>query len=160
MTDPSSQQPPQSPVTLESIVVIAIHLIVDDAPCLLVLATEDGLLNRMGDGTAATRKRLMAIGHTGEPIFTQLKSKVQDDWLRLSGTYDVPEKVGSVCVLTLSFETRAGEETGLRFLYGSRSEGPPRDIREFVALAVELTDSWYATFARRGGPRKPWWKFW
>ena len=52
--------------------------------------------------------------------------------------------MGSVCTLLVLFKASGGEEGGLRFVYGSHSEGPPPDVSRFVREAVRLTDPWYA----------------
>jgi hypothetical protein len=94
---------------------------------------------------------------------------VRPGWLSdaLEGEYDVRDKQGKTCLLTIQFVSGTGQESeefGLSFRYGSESQGPPDDICEFVAAAVQLTDGWRERqgFIVSSGNRvnRPWWKIW
>ena len=43
------------------------------------------------------------------------------------------------------FEFNDGTSEGSEYLYGSESEGPPRDVVDFVRAAVGETERWYQT---------------
>jgi hypothetical protein len=55
---------------------------------------------------------------------------------------------GVPCKLTLTFKFKDGTSGGFAILYGSESEGVPRDVGDFVTTAVRLTDPWYENFKR------------
>jgi hypothetical protein len=79
------------------------------------------------------------------------------------GSYDVPSKAGSTCTLSVLFKAAEGEEGGVRFVYGSESQGPPGDICQFVAEVVRLTNPWYEKqkqMVAAGKRAKPWWRLW
>ena len=150
-------------ITKESIKVIFVELEIDGKPSLAVLLADDGLVNRLGTGAVDNTERDLFVGRADEPLFAQLRDKVQPEWLSHPGAYDVPEKAGRTCTLTIILKPSAGPESGLRFRYGSKSQGPPDDICRFVAEAVRLTNSWYEDQKLIAGGRtraKPWWKIW
>jgi hypothetical protein len=147
----------------ESIKAIMVELEVESRQSLFVLLTDDGLVNRLGTGAVDNAERSLFIGHTNEPLFAELRAKVQPEWMSHQGAYDVGKKAGRTCTLTIMFKDTEGQEGGFRFRYGSKSEGPPGDICQFVAEAVRLTDPWYEDQKlMAGGPKrtKPWWKIW
>jgi hypothetical protein len=129
---------------------------------LFVLLAADGTVNRLGTGTVDNTERDLHIGLTQEPLFEQLRDMVQPAWMSFQGDYDVQEKAGLPCALTILFACDAGQEAGWRFRYGSESDGPPGEICEFVAEAVRLTEPWYQKQKLGSGPSpvKPWWKIW
>ena len=150
-------------MTKESIKGIFVELEIDGKPSLVILLADDGLVNRLGSGTVDNTERDLFIGRANEPLFAQLRDKVQPEWLSHPGAYDVPEKVGRTCELRIILKASASPEFGLRFRYGSESQGPPGDICQFVAEAVRLTDSWYEEQkVIAGGLKraKAWWKIW
>ena len=128
---------------MESLRVIWVDLYVDGRQSLCVLLAEDGSVNRLGTGTVNNAEQTFCIGLTDEPLFAQLRDKVNPEWIALQGAYDVPEKRGSICELTIVFKHADGQENSFRFRYGSESQGPPSDICQFVIDAVRLTNPWY-----------------
>jgi len=155
--------PPTLELTNESIRAISVDLKVNGKTSLFVLLADDGTVNRMGTGTADNTERELYIGLAEEPLFEQLRDMVQPDWMSLQGEYDIPEKEGLPCTLTILIAFGAGQEVGWRFRYGSESDGPPDDICEFVAAADRLTDPWYEhqkLLVRSLKRAKPWWKIW
>ena len=158
-------------LTKESITAILVDLEVNGKQSLFVLLADDGSVNRLGTGTADNTERDLYIGLAKEPLFERLRDQVQLDWMSLQGEYDVPEKQGLPCTLTIRFAFGVGQEAGWRFRYGSESDGPPDDICGFVAEAVRLTNPWYEHQRLSPGVpaseivgsltrAKPWWKIW
>jgi hypothetical protein len=49
-------------------------------------------------------------------------------------------------------------EYPFEFWYGSDSEGPPQELGQFVAAAVELTNPWFEESRAKAGKGR--WKFW
>ena len=150
-------------MTMESLRVIMVDLDVDGRQSLVVLLAEDGTVNRLGTGAVSNTERTFFIGRTNEALFAQLREQVEPEWIAHQGAYDVPDKKGSTCTLTIMFKHADGQENSFRFRYGSKSQGPPSDICQFVAEAVRLTDPWYEQQkVSAGGPArtKPWWKVW
>jgi len=128
---------------MESLSVIWMDLLVDGQQSLIVLLAEDGTVNRLGNGTANDTERTLFIGTTNEALFAQLRDKVKPEWIPHQGAYDMPEKKGTICTLTLILGHADGHEDRFGFRYGSESQGPPLDICKFVEAAVRLTDPWY-----------------
>jgi len=146
-------------MTPESINAILVMLEIADRKALFILLADDGLVNRLGTGTVDNTENDLYIGHTSDPLFAQLRAQIRPMWMDHFGSYDVPSKAGSVCTLSVLFNA-PGEQGGVRIIYGSESQGPPDDIREFVEEAVRLTDPWYEKQKQIMGPpkkKKPWW---
>ena len=78
-------------ITKESIKVIFVELEIDGKPSLAVLLADDGLVNRLGTGAVDNTERDLFVGRADEPLFAQLRDKVQPEWLSHPGAYDVPE---------------------------------------------------------------------
>jgi hypothetical protein len=130
--------------TIGKIALISISIEVNDKPTLLVLLAADGTINRMGEGTEDSTDEPFVIDRTTKDYFAQLRSLVKPEWLPYLGSlWDLPNKKGKSAKLTISFAFEDGTRNGLIFKYGTESEGPPGEIREFVYKAVDLTDSWY-----------------
>ncbi|MDQ1354991.1 MAG: hypothetical protein QG657_5300 [Acidobacteriota bacterium] len=129
---------------------------------LFILLAADGSINRSGPNHPD-----LFIGITKDTLFMQLRELINNEWFHYAGVYDIPEKVGELCELTIIFVTIDGKEIGMKFLYGKESQGLPKDISDFVSQAISITDSWYdrqkaivmkATTDQK--KRKKWWKLW
>ncbi|MCE9555711.1 MAG: hypothetical protein K8T91_20365 [Planctomycetes bacterium] len=150
-------------MTPESIAAIMVKLEVAQRQSLFIVLANDGLVNRLGTGAANNTENDLFIGRTSEPLFAKLRAEVRNEWMDRFGSYDVPSKAGSVCVLSVLFKATDGEDGGMQFEYGSESQGPPGDICQFVTEAVHLTDPWYEEqkqMAAAPKKRKPWWRLW
>lgn len=150
-------------MTTDSIQAIMVELDVDGSQSLFIVLANDGLVNRLGTGEVDNKERVLCIGRTRDPLFVQLREKVQPEWIEHQVAYDIPEKTGRTCTLMVLFKYVGGREAGVKFRYGSESQGPPADICQFVAAAIRLTDPWYEIAKRQGSEQKeakPWWKFW
>ena len=109
---------------------------------LLVVLTRDGMVNRQGTGIAGKTEELFYIGqHPG--VFEQVLKSVDEQVLRFSGSYDVPEKKGEVCELEINFEFQDKQTAGYKVRYGLESEGPPRELTQIVIEAIEQTEPMY-----------------
>ena len=145
---------------------VNISLKVEGTTVLFVLLANDGTINRIGTGSPQNTENDMFIGITGEPLFQRLLSHLTDDMLKYTGGYDVPDKEGPECRLSIEFMFSDGATDGFGFLYGLHSVGVPRELANFVRSAVEITDPWFkaqkAMVARgeKNAPPRPWWKFW
>lgn len=131
-------------MTPESISTIMVKLDVADRQVLFIVLADDGLVNRLGTGAVGNGENDLFIGHTADSLFKELRAMVRARWMDHLGSYDVASKVGKTCILSVLFRTPDGEEGGLRFVYGSESQGPPGEICQFIREAVRLTDPWYA----------------
>jgi hypothetical protein len=130
--------------TIDGIAVIWMDLKVDGKITLFLMLASDGLVNRLGTGAVNNTENDMFIGKTNEPLFLQLRSRIDPRWLPQMGAgYALPERKGRACELTVGFKFRDSTETGVTFSYGSESQGPPGDIVQFVIDAVGLTTPWY-----------------
>ena len=143
---------------------ILISLEVADKQVLFIILGEDGSINRKGDGNPDCKDNDLYIGITNENLFGQLKPFITEEMQEFLGKmYDVPDKKGRLCSLKVLFK---GDkiETGVQFLYGELSQGPPNPLRALVIKTVELTNNWHrqqkqmALNAKKA--TKPWWKFW
>ena len=128
---------------------------------LLILLHKDGTINRTGNGTIHIDKNLF-IGVTDTAgILQELTGLITTDFEgALNKVFDLPEKKGDVCSLEIAMAE--GKETkGIKFIYGTKSVGPPQEIKDFVLRAVALTDPWYLQQQKAvPQPAKKWWQFW
>lgn len=126
---------------------VHLKLTVDDSDILAITLTQQGTVNRLGDGE--TQPPQLVMGRTEEPLFADFVTQLTPELLELTGRYTYPDPQGERCELTIAL---SGPEidTGFAFTYGSESEGPPEEIVALVEYALDLTDPWYETqLARR-----------
>jgi hypothetical protein len=139
----SKSQQAQSPPASEFDKAL-VTLKVNNDTALFMLLAEDGTVNRMGDGSTTNTDREMFIGRHPEPLFARFISRITPDLLEHQGAYDLPNRKGANCELTLLLGYRGSERSaGFKFIYGSESQGPPREIAELVRYAAELTTPWH-----------------
>jgi len=132
---------------------------------LSILLAADGTINRSGTGTLGNRHNDLFIGVVQEPLFDKLMKHFDDEMLNHTGGYEMPQRRGVPCKLSIALSFREGDSDGFAFRYGSESQGPPIEIMELVRAAVTITDPWFHEQLRRtgnaaGNQQKPWWKFW
>ncbi len=144
-------------MTIDAIKAITVTLEVAAQPSLFVLLAADGTINRLGSGAVRNRDRDLCIGTVNDPLFERLLEHVRPEWLTHAAELALPNRVGEDCDLTIDLVGATGEKATLRLVYGSKSEGPPGDIAQFVVKAIELTDPWHKQQKRAA---KPWWRFW
>ena len=88
------------------------------------------------------------MGHLDPVFFAELMEAFEDEWLNMTGRYEMPEISGDRCQLSIEL---SGEKsgTGIAFIYGTESMGPPEEIIHWVDLAVSSTDEWYHSRKRQ-----------
>lgn len=148
----------------ENIAAILVYLEINSKQALAILLEADGSINRLGTGSVNNTENDLYIGKTKNNLFVNLLSKIDTRWFKHQGSYDVPDKKGKICELTIIFLHEDSKESIWKFRYGSESQGPPDDIRQFVVEAIKLTESWYIEQKEMVGKssesNKPWWKYW
>ena len=129
---------------------------------LFVLLAADGSINRQGNGVQGNPDKDLYIGMASNTLFPSLMSHLTDKMLIHMGGYDMPDKKGAPCRLSVLFQFSDGTSNGFVVTYGSESEGPPGEIADFVRAAVEVTGPWYAAQQKMvaSSTKKPWWRFW
>lgn len=143
---------------------ILISIKVEKNEVLFIVLSSDGSINRKGNGSPDCKDKDLYIGLTDNTIIEELKESITAGMLEfLHKTFDAPDKKGRNCDLKILYRTN-NVETGVQFLYGEHSQGPPREFSDFVRKAVSLTDSWHATqkgiSVQPESLSTPWWKFW
>ncbi len=151
--------------TVSDIQAVHITLETGDKQSLFILIASDGTINRLGTGTVNNKDNDLFIGISHEPLFNRLMAHIDDRMLMYLGAYEIPQKLGVSSKLSIGFCFANAKENGYVFSYGSKSQGPPQEIVEFVKAAVELTDPWFHQQKQMvaTSPNKedrPWWKFW
>lgn len=156
VTSPSASVDPNA-IEMADIAALAITLDVDERPSLFILLSADGSINRMGSGTLEDTDHELFVGRIDPAIFEAVRSHLTAAMLqRLGQVFQSQNTRGVACKLELNFQFRDGTSNGLGFLYGSESEGMPRDVADFVTAAVHETDPWYENFKRTAaGRHKP-----
>lgn len=117
---------------------------VNGSDILFIMLGEDGSINRKGSDKIDDPDIDMFIGIMKEPIFNELRSKIDEGWPVEGASYDANVKKGAPCKLSVMFQDDQGNDIGLHFRYGSESVGPPTEFEDFVRMAVSLTDPWYS----------------
>lgn len=149
---------------VSDITAVNITLEVNRKHSLFILLADDGSINRLGTGEVYNKENDLYIGITNEPLFSQLMTNLTDDMLQFTGGYDVFDKKGENCDLSIGLVFADQTQDGFGFRYGSKSEGPPKEISNFVVEAVKITQTWYESQKKmtKGSPEKgkPRWKFW
>jgi hypothetical protein len=128
----------------QEVAAIEIVLLAAGKPALLLLVAGDGSIQRMGDGSIPSGDPDGYRGHTEEPLFQRLHACIRDEWLQRPGAYVAEELPGDEIVLTIRFLRAPEDGVGIQYRYGSESDGPPAEVRDFLETALDLTDSWYA----------------
>jgi hypothetical protein len=126
----------------ETVFAISVSLKIDGTLTLFALLADDGTINRMGTGAVHNVEHDFYIGVIDNGAFRRLRSMIQPAWLDMSGRYERPDRVGPECELSVAFNRAEGSDVVIQFVYGAESLGPPTDLREFVATAVNLTGAW------------------
>jgi hypothetical protein len=113
------------------------------------------------------KDRVLFIGVTPEPLFPGLMAHLNDQLLQFMGGYDVPNKRGALCKLSIGLQFSNGSNNGFGFNYGTKSKGPPREIAKFIREAVSLAEPWFEAQKKMSpqkevstGEKKPWRKVW
>jgi len=134
------------------IVGILVVLRVDGEPSLFVLLAEDGAINRMGNGSVDDIERKMFIGQVTPDLFMQLRSRVTPGVVHFLGQrLAASQPKGQLCELTVMFTYADGREATSAWRYGSESQGPHPEVRDFVTAAVEVTEPWFQQQKQLGG---------
>jgi hypothetical protein len=146
----------------------AISLEISAQQALFLLLAKDGTVNRMGSGALPIEDGDLYIGRAIPSLLPAALTGLSDHMLQFTGGYDVSDKQGAPCRLSITLRFADGTEDGFGFTYGSESQGPPREIAEFVQGAVVASDGWYREQQRivrsqtppAAASAKPWWRFW
>lgn len=131
-------------VERNSICGLRVSLDVDGEHFVLIMLGSDGRIKRMGIGSVDGAERDILSGTSTPSLFQQVRQKVTPELLQWRGqSWSDPAPRGKTCELTISFMHADGRETRMYWWYGSESQEPPPEVREFVLAAVEATKPWY-----------------
>jgi hypothetical protein len=145
-----------------------VSLEVADKQVLFILLSKDGAINRQGDGSADCKDHNLHIGRTDKNLFDQLMEAASPELVDVLGDrLEAHDRKGRTCKLNILFKGE-GIDTGVEFIYGERSQGPPQFVADYVIEAVELTEPWFQKMKKMiknegdgsTGERKKWWEFW
>jgi hypothetical protein len=128
---------------------LSISLEIDNKRSLFILLAADGSINRLGTGSLDNTENGLFMGVTDPAIFRSVRSHLSSEMLALLGrTYEMPDRMGASCKLTIAFQFNDKSSDGLVIVYGAESEGPPVEVADFARAAVRQTDPWYENFKR------------
>ena len=129
--------------TKDDVTLVTISLDIDEQPSLFILFAEEGLVNRMGNGSVDDIDRRLYFGKTQESEFQRFMERVPEEVFASPGWYTLPpEHKGKECKLALAFTLKDGQVTGIGFSYGSESIGPPPWVGDLVYHGVALSETW------------------
>jgi hypothetical protein len=126
-----------------SIAVILITQMVSENQSLMILLGSDGFINRMGTGSEHRLEKAMFIGKTSTDAFNEVADYSKPIIKRWIGAFSDPAPVGKTCILRVGFQIANGEELMSHWQYGAESQGPPPDVMQLVATAINATNPWY-----------------
>lgn len=124
---------------------IIINLTVDGDLQFFVLLAADGTINRLGPQTPEmATSSMLFTGQTDDPLFRQIIQEMPDEIFQLLGRrFELPERAGKECELTIAFRAQDGEQDAWQLAYGTESIGPPEEIVNFLKRCREITEPWY-----------------
>ena len=136
-----------------SICALQVTLDVEEEPFVLIKLRDNGRIERLGIGLGDGAERNILRGTATPGLFQQVRQKVTRDLLQWRGQkWSDPAPRGKTCELVVGFMHDDGRETRMHWWYGSESQEPPQEVREFVLAAVEATKPWVEQ--RRGMERR------
>ena len=139
---PQKTEMPNKP-NIENIAAVMVSLTVDGKNSLWVLLAKDGSINRLGTGAEDNTENDMFIGVTSSEAFEKLRKQVEPDIFKYEGVYSGNNIVGKSCELQVAFQFTDNTEIGSTWKYGTKSSGPPQEIKRFVIAAIEATETWF-----------------
>ena len=140
----------------EEVLEIRIELRIDSQCALFVVLGKDGALARQGSGTKDISKERF-LGQSDGQYFKELMKEMDEEIFEHFGVYDMPEKDGSQCHLSVVFKDEKSVH-GFDFYYGYKSKnGPHFQIASLVDKAVKITEGWYREALNK--KKKKWWQF-
>lgn len=117
---------------------VLVRLDVEGSKALFLRLSSDGSIERLG-----TSGRDILDGIAAPKLFERLIQKVSPQLLRWVGqSWADPAPLGKPCLLVVGFRQLDGQESLMRWEYGSESYEPPPEVLEFVMSAVEVTNPW------------------
>ncbi len=141
-TQPTQKTEMPNKLNVENIAAVMVSLEVDGKNSLWVLLAKDGSINRLGTGAEDNTENDMFIGITSPETFEKLRKQVEPDIFKYEGEYSGNNIVGKSCELQIAFKFTDNTEIGSTWKYGTKSSGPPQEIKRFVLASIEATESW------------------
>jgi hypothetical protein len=148
---------------------LMITLHINGQQALFLLLARDGTVNRSGSGTLSNVDADLYIGRVTPTLLNSALAPLTDDMLAFMGGYDIADKSGAECRLSIGLQFKDSSTNGFGFTYGAESQGPPTDIAQFVKHVVGVSEPWYQgqrRLTRKVGsappgapPKKRWWSF-
>jgi hypothetical protein len=139
---------------------VLITLEVGEKTCLFILLGKDGILHRKGDGNPVHDLPLQR-GVSKLKHFDAFMMTVNEGIFAYSGVRRQPDIMGEICRLTIIFQGPNDVDFPFRVVYGSDSDGPPRELVEILINAVKITEGWYQEELNQPQEEeKKRWKFW
>jgi hypothetical protein len=114
---------------------------------LFVALTNDNGVSRMGIGNYSNDPldNEMFIGKSKDNLFQQARPLISNELLdKMGHAYSLPNPKGEICKLRILLQFSTGESTGIEFIYGAESMGPPPEIGHIATTIVQLTNQWYS----------------
>jgi hypothetical protein len=140
----------------EEVLEVRIEMTIHSQTTLFIVLGKDGSIARQGSGTREISKERY-VGQSNGILFKELMSNVNEEIFNHFGIYDMPDKDGDPCRLSVVFKNK-DDVKGFEFYYGYKSKnGPHVDILSLVEKALNITEVWYRNASKK--PGKKWWQF-
>lgn len=138
---------------------VLITLEVGDKTSLFILLEKEGTIHRKGTGSPDNELPLHR-GVSNQKHFDAFMMTVNESIFAYRGVHRLMSPVGKECRLTIIFQGPNEVDFSFRVIYGSESEGPPRELVELLINAVKITDVWYQEQLNDTKEKKKSWMFW
>jgi hypothetical protein len=128
----------------ENLESIQISLDANKRTYVYIRLSEDGTINRMGNGSVHETQPVMIAGRVSTPVFRSFMDQLSDHVFDRFGDLMAPGPwKGDPGKLTFVFRVKTGEVFSVSFSYGLESVGPPQVYRDAIVTALKLTEDWY-----------------
>jgi hypothetical protein len=139
----------------EEVLEIRIEMTIDLQRSLFMVLAKDGTIARQGSGTKDISKERY-MGQSEGQYFKELMKDLNEEIFEHFGIYDMPEKNGGQCHLSMVFKDEKSLN-GFDFYYGYKSKnGPHIQIANLVDKALKITEEWYREAMNK--KKKKWWQ--
>ena len=125
----------------EDITAFLLTIDVNERKNLIILINSDGTLCRMGSGAYDNTDTELYYGKVKEPLLKNLINEMTHDIFEFQGQY-ILSLDGTPCRILLKLYNEK-EMVIYEFIYGSKFQGLPDEIRNVLAAALSLTEDWY-----------------
>jgi hypothetical protein len=139
----------------EEVQEVRIEMTIDSLSALFIVLSKEGTIARQGSGTKEI-SNIRYLGQSEGQYFNEVMKHVNEEIFEHFGVYDMPEKDGEQCRLSVVFKDDKSVN-GFEFYFGFKSKhGPHIQIASLVENAIKITEPWFRGAMKKGAKKKRW----